>query len=314
MEAVMVLRATGPGKIEVDLDFSSAGVIKALLYNFDFDDYFERIIRNLKIEHTNFLIDKVFPLLENDSGNIWMQGSASRIGTNKWNMETSDNRVTRVGNFLFERGIPLEQMQMNAVGEELVPAAHSEDDERDRGVSLWVFPKAKNDPPPKPKVPPRPIASRYFKIAMITGLSASQAVNVGRIFKGVKLGGGVSLDGIFFMVWDYKNSISCLYIYIGIGLGAGLSFTPKVSATTHGPWTAFTTEKRMSCWQFGRWARFTSAGALSKSVNWITLETPKGIDNVESLAIDTGTTLGAGMSSTIGDFIRVDQPHRFYGP
>jgi hypothetical protein len=309
----MVFRATGPGKIEIDPEYSSAGVVKALLYNFDFDDFAEYKWRDLKIEHTNFLVDKVIPLLANDSGNIWMQGSASRIGTNKWNMQLSDSRVTNVGNFLYGRGIQFEQMQMKAVGEELA-GGHSEDDPRDRSVLLWVHPKEKHDPPPKPKVPSRPLASRYFKITMITGLSVSQALNVGKIFRGAKLGGGLAVDGIFFMVWDYRNHISCLYVYIGLGLGAGVSFTPKVSATTHGPWTAFTTEKPMSCWQFGRWARFTSAGAFSSSVNWITLETPKGIDNVSSLAIDTGTTLGAGMSSTVGDFIRVDQPHRYFGP
>jgi hypothetical protein len=308
-----MFRATGPGKVEVNADFSGVGVLGALLYNFDFDDFADLKYRDLKAEHASFLADHVVPLLEDDRGNIWMQGSASRIGSNAWNMELSQTRVGRVANFLSARGIDSAQMQLDAVGEELA-TNHAEDDPRDRSVRLWVLPKLKFDPPPPRKVPLRPLATRHFKIAMVTGLSVSQAVNVGKIFRGVKLGGGAALDGIFFMVWDTRNNISCLYLYIGIGLGAGLTFTPKVSATTHGPWNDFSTEKPISCWQFGRWARFTSAGIGNKSVNWITLETPKGVDNVDHLAIDTGTTLGAGASFTIGDFIRVSQPSRFTGP
>jgi hypothetical protein len=308
-----MFRATGPGRVEVDLDFSGVGILKALLYNFDFDDFADLKYRDLKVEHASFLADKVVPLLENNRGNVWMQGSASRIGSNAWNMELSQTRVGRVANFLSQRGIAVEQTQLDAVGEELAKK-HVEDDPRDRSVTLWVLPKFEFDPPPPRRVPPRPKVSRHFKIALVTGLSFSQALNVGKLFRGVKLGGGVAIDGIFFIVWDTRNNIACLYIYIGLGLGAGATFTPKVSATTHGPWNAFTTEKPISCWQFGRWARFTSAGVWSKSVNWITLETPKGVDNVESLRIDTGTTLGAGGTSTIGDFIRVGQPYRFSGP
>ena len=69
----------------------------------------------------------------------------------------------------------------------------------------------------------------------------------------------------------------------------------------------------MGVWQFGRWARFTTAGVADWTVNWITIETPKGIDNVYE-SIDTGTTYGAGGSSTIGDFIRLEGPDAFNGP
>lgn len=309
-----MFRATGPGQVEVYDAFSGAGILKALLYNFDFDDFADLKYRPLKIEHANFLATTVVPLLENDKGNIWTQGSASRIGSNAWNMTLSQTRVGRVANLLSTKGITAEQMQLDAIGEEGA-VKHAEDDPRDRSVLLWVYPKFKFEPPPPRKVPPRPLTTKHFKIAMVTGLSVSQALNVGKLFKKApKIGGGLAVDGIFFMIWDTRNNIGCLYIYIGIGLGAGFTITPKVSATTHGPWTPFTTEKPMACWQFGRWARFTTAGAGSHSVNWITMETPRGIDNVESLAIDTGTTLGAGMSTTVGDLIRVGQPEKFFGP
>ena len=244
-------------------------------------------------------------------GQIWMQGSASRIGAAPWNMQLSENRVARVANFLMTQGVDDSQMQLNAVGEELA-ATHAEDDQRDRSVLLWVHPVPEDTPPPPPKAP-KPLTTRNFKISMVSGLSVTQAINVGKLFK-VKIGGGVDFDGLIFLIWDTDNKIACLYVYLGIGLGAGLSFTPKVSATIHGPWTRFTTEKPMSCWQFGRWARFMTAGVGSHSVNWITMETPPGINNVESLSIATGTTLGAGMGSTIGDIIRADKPYRFSGP
>jgi hypothetical protein len=301
---------TGPGLIEVDSVYTGAGVLKALLYNFDFDDSDPFKHNELKAEHTRFLTDRVAPLLTGGTGQIWMQGSASRIGDARWNMQLSENRVARVANFLMSQGVNDNQMQLKAVGEELA-VTHAEDDQRDRSVLLWVHPVPDDTPPPR-KVP-KPLTTRNFKIAMVSGLSVTQAINVGKLFR-VKIGGGVAFDGLIFLIWDVDNKIACLYVYIGIGLGAGLSFTPKVSMTTHGPWTYFKTEKPMSCWQFGRWARFTTAGAGSHSVSWITMETPPGIDNVSSLSIDTGTTLGAGMGSTIGDIIRADKPYRFSGP
>ena len=306
-----MFRKTGPGLIEVDTAYTGAGVLKALLYNFDFDDSDVIKHNELKVEFTRFLADRVAPLLTDGKGQVWMRGSASRIGDERWNMELSENRVARVYNFLMAQGVSDSQMQLKAVGEELAKT-HSEDDPRDRSVLLWVHPVPEDTPPPPPKVP-KTLTTRNFKISMVSGLSVNQALNVGKLFK-VKIGGGVAFDGLIFLIWDTDNNIACLYVYIGIGLGVGLSFTPKVSATTHGPWTSFTTEKPMSCWQFGRWARFTTAGVASHSVNWITMETPRGIDNVESLSIDTGTTLGAGMGSTIGDIIRADQPYRFSGP
>jgi OmpA family len=312
---------TGPGEVDVYADFSGVGVLKALLYNFDFDDFADLKYRALKVKHASFLADNVVPLLEDNRGNIWMQGSASRIGSNAWNMELSQTRVGRVANFLSTRGIASEQMQLDAVGEELAAKHADEDDPRDRSVTLWVYPRFELNTPLPRRVPPRPLVTRHFKIAMITGLSVFQATNIrnflrGSKIKGGKLGGGLAIDGIIFMIWDWTNKISCLYLYFALGLGVGLSFTPKVSATTHGPWNPFTTDKPISCWQFGRWARFTTAGVWSKSVNWITLETPRGVSDIKSLPINTGTTLGAGASTAPlgGDFILLDQPRRFAGP
>ena len=308
-----MFRATGFGKIESHADFVTAGVLKAELYNFDFDDFEGFKFRGLKTEHQNYLKDQVVPLLKNAKGNIWMQGTASRIGTTSWNMELSRNRVLTVANFLGLHGIDAEQMQTDAIGNE--QAHRALDDERDRGVLIWVYPRFQFDPPPPRHVPAKTYLSRHFKISMVTGLSISHTLQIARLLK-LKIGAGLAFDGIIFMIWDTNNNVACLYVYIGIGLGVGLAYKamPNVAATTHGPWTSFVTEKQMHCWQFGRWARFTSAGVANQSVSWITMETPKGIDNVDSLSINTGTTLGAGMSSTVGDIIRATQPMKFFGP
>jgi len=111
-----MFRATGVGKVGVDADFSGIGVLRALLYNFDFDDFADLKYRPLKPEHANFLADEVVPLLEDDAGNIWMTGSASRIGNKAWNMELSQTRVGRVVDFLQTKGIKPEQIQEDAVG------------------------------------------------------------------------------------------------------------------------------------------------------------------------------------------------------
>ena len=52
---------TGPGLIEVDSAYAGAGVLKALLYNFDFDDSDPFKHNDLKGEHARFLTDRVAP-------------------------------------------------------------------------------------------------------------------------------------------------------------------------------------------------------------------------------------------------------------
>ena len=308
-----MFRDTGKGKFEVLYDDShGSGSLTALLYNFDFDVFYGRKFRPLKKEHANFLDDKVLGLLASDRHAIWLQGRASRIGTNDWNMTTSMARASMVQTYLYQNGVKPDQVQPDAIGEEGT-ATHGEDDERDRSVMLWVQPLFKDDPKPPPKrVPPKPKVSQKFKLAMLTGVNVSQSAKIAKFLKG-KLARGPAVDVIFFLMWDPTNSLACIYVYYGIGLSVGLSSLPKVSATMHGPWNEFTTTKPMGVWDFGKFSRFTTAGAWSWSVNWITIRTPAGIKDVYE-KIDTGNTLGAGMSTTIGDFIRVEGPFRYTGP
>ena len=304
-----MFRATGPGKVEIDPVFSSPGIIMALLYNFDFDDMHSTA---LKPEHSQFLANRVVPLLEGDRGHIWMQGSASRIGVAGYNKTLSQVRVNRVAAFLKSKGIASIQMQLDAVGAEQT-AGHALDDEHDRGVELIVLPKAKVDPPPPPPVPTKPKLSRQFKLTMLAGLSAAKALRYSKFFKG-KFGAGVAVDVLFFQIWDTINNLACIYGYVGGGIGVGISKLPSHSGTTHGLWNPFNTSAEISSSQFAGLARFTTGGVGSRSVNWIQLlGTPPGVDNVYMM-INTGTTIGAGASSTIGDFILLEGPDPFSGP
>lgn len=305
-----MFRATGTGKIDVDAKYSSPGMLKALLYNFDFDDMKSAV---LKAEHIRFLSEQVVPLLAGDRGHIWMQGSASRIGENSYNMTLSKVRVRRVGDYLRGAGVAERQMQLDAVGEELA-VGHANDDERDRGVAFLVLPKAKNDPPPAPRPPPKPSVATKFKAAMITGLSVAKAAKWAKYLKG-KVGAGFAADALFFQIWDTENNLSSIYVYVGGGIGVGVSMLPSISSTTHGPWNDFTTSAPISSAQFGGFTRFTTAGVASWSLNFLNMcGTPPGVDDVYIQGFNTGTTIGLGASCTIGDLVLLEGADPFSGP
>src|SRR5690242_8272794 len=97
-EAAMA-KSTGPGRFEIDTRYSGPGMLKALLSNFDIDGDAP------KPAHTQFLDQRVVPLLEFDRGHIWMRGSASRSGSNAHNMALSERRVDKVADHLKQQGI-----------------------------------------------------------------------------------------------------------------------------------------------------------------------------------------------------------------
>lgn len=122
----------------------------------------------------------------------------SRIGTNAWNWQTSAIREQRVQRFLLERGVTGDQIQTHAVGEEDA-VNHAEDDERDRAVKLWVHPKSQDDQPPPRRVPPRPKITRHFKLAKLTGISASQSARLAQFLRG-RAARSAAIEAIFFIV------------------------------------------------------------------------------------------------------------------
>ena len=209
---VSMYRATGPGKVDVLFEAAAANILEARLYNFDFDDFEGRKYRPLKAEHSKFLADRVVPLLQNDSGNIWMQGSASRIGPGDWNMVLSQVRQGTVWMFLVDRKIKAEQIELNAVGDTLA-VHHALDDPHDRGLLISVHPKVKKPPLPK-KIPPRPKINNRFKIAVDGKFPPRWAPHhdynsLGeKILKKIIKKIPVSYSDLPFIIWDVENSLA----------------------------------------------------------------------------------------------------------
>ena len=315
---VPMFQPRGPGKFDVLFDASMANILEALLYNFDFDDFDERKFRPLKVEHSNFLAERVIPLLEGGKGDIWIQGSASRIGSAGWNMTLSQVREGQVQAFLLDHGISPDQIRVDAVGSTLA-AHHSLDDLRDRSVLLWVYPKFEFHPPPK-KVPHRPKISRVFKIAVDGHNPArwakhSQNISLGKkIFKRIVKKLPLSEKDLPFIVWDTTNYLACRYVYIDVNVGFDLSIGSKLPQP-HGPWNSFTTEKPIGCWQFGRSARLTTIGDWKTAQTQIHIETPKGVNDVYT-TIKTGITIRGvqGSFTLAGDFDIMEGPVPYGGP
>jgi hypothetical protein len=267
----------------------------------------------LKAEHASFLSTSVVPILAKDRGRIWMRGSASSVGASEYNKTLSAVRVNRVAEYLRANGVSDSQMQLEAIGEELA-STQPADDERDRAVEFIVRPKKKGEPPP-PRVIPKPqLVSQDFKLAMLSGISGSKLAKVAKYFKG-KIGAGLAVDALFFIIWDTRNNLAAEYFYLAEGIGAGLVILPPFSASLHGPWNTFTTSAPLSCDDFDGLARFTTAGLANKSVNWIHLlgTTIRGAAPVYMM-INTGTTIGAGASTTLGAMKLLGGPNPYFGP
>jgi len=279
-----MLHQTGPGKIEIDSKYAGPGMVKASLYNFDVDG------DSIKHEHRMFILDKVVPLLQDDRGHIWMQGSASRTGTNAYNMGLSKRRVHNIAMVLRASGVIDRQMQLDAVGEEQAQA-HQMEDETDRAVDLVVIPIAKESPPPQKKIPPPPPVSTDFKIRLLGGLTGSA--------------GPFQVENCFFQIADTKNSLTSFYVFSSAGVGKGLIKGLNLSATMKGPWNDFKTNSAIRVSQFDGAARFTTGGVgpwTSNHLNMMGL--PKGVSTVPRvLDLTTGFTIGIGASTSVGDMI-----------
>jgi hypothetical protein len=295
----MAYRATGPGLIEVDPRYQGAGMLKALLYNFDFDDM---ALTDLKREHAEFLRAQAVPLLTGNRGGVWLEGQASKVGVNDYNMVLSRRRVERVATFLAANGVLRAQIQPDAAGEEH-SASRLMDDQRDRAVALVILPRAQRDPPPPRRIPPPPTVTTQFRLRLLgeTTIARTQP-RISRI------GAGPAAEGMIFEIQDVVNRRSAFYGYSGLGAGFGLNAGPWLSATGSGPWNPFTTSASMSVGDFGGPARFTTAGGGNYTANWLhMLGTPTGVDSVYMM-INTGTTYGAGATTTAGILQRIAGP------
>jgi hypothetical protein len=324
-------RPTGKGKWEAILDLEHAGIVEALLYNFDFDDFYEYKSRPLKTEHKNFLKDHVIPALAKEYGYIWMRGSASRIGTADWNMGLSRHRAGMVTGFLMENGIDSEKIEQNAIGNTRA-IEHALDDERDRGVFLLVYPQFEFHPQPKRQVPEKKAVSTQFKIAVLTSISKGLELKALKYFgRLIKAAGelhiviGPAVDVNFFIIWDTTNGLSCLYLYVGVGLTIGVDTHIPLGSTIKGDWTAFTTKAPIFVSQFGPTASFFQVGVSSGglglikwSTNRLTIDAPHPVRDV-TVEVDMPDIVSdivgnAGGSTTHGKFIRLEGPAPYHGP
>jgi hypothetical protein len=279
-----VLHTSGTGKIHVDPRYAQPGMIKAALYNFDVDG------DQLKPEHRIFLQTKIAPLLQGDNGHIWMQGSASKSGSNAHNMGLSRRRVANAAQFLRSLGILDRQMQLDAVGEELAQS-HALEDANDRAVGLLVLPVAKESPSPPKNIPPPPRVTTEFKIRLLGALSGSA--------------GPFQIENCFFQIADKKNNLTSFYVFSSGGAGKGLIKGLNLSATMKGPWNDFTTNSPIRVSQFGGATRFTTAGAGNWTSNHLNMMgLPRSVSTVPPvLHITTGFTMGIGASTSVGDMI-----------
>ena len=295
----MTFRATGPGKIEIDPRYAGGGMLRGLLYNFDFDDAHLTV---LKHEHLHFFRTRALPLLSGDRGRIWLQGQASQLGNRAYNLDLSRQRVSRVVAFLNANGVASGCIQPDAVGEDLSTSTMP-DDPRDRAVAFLILQRERHDPPPPPRIPPPPAVTTRFRLRQLSDVTIARVrPRIGR------LGAGPAAEGMVFEIQDLDNGLSAFYGYSGIGMGAGLDLTPWLSGTDAGPWNRFTTSATMHVGDFGGPARFTTAGGGNYTINWIhIIGTPEGVDSAY-LQINTGTTYGLGATTTVGALQRVAGP------
>jgi OmpA family len=127
-------RATGPGKVE-ELSAPPGRddfVQGALLFNFDFDDDV------VKPEHRQWLDDNAVPLLRpNNGARAFLNGMASQAGAADYNRDLSRRREEDVKRFLMTKGVSPDRLTATFSGEDL-SVSQLHDDERDRGVCVWL--------------------------------------------------------------------------------------------------------------------------------------------------------------------------------
>lgn len=226
-------------------------------------------------------------------------GSASRSGPNAYNMELSKRRVRNIASVLRARGIFDRQTQLEAIGEEEAQT-HALEEEKDRAVELIVLPVAKESPPPPKKIPPPPPVSAEFKVRLLGGLSGSA--------------GPYQTEQNFFQIADIKNNRTAFYTYTSMGVGRGFIPRVPISVTMKGPWNAFRTTAEIRVSQFEGAARFTTAGAgpwTSNHLNMMGL--PPGVSTIPRvLPIDTGFTIGAGASTSVGKMTWIPREEMIY--
>jgi hypothetical protein len=273
--------STGPGKVTTDRRVPVGGV-RAVLSNYDID------VDTPKPEHIAFLDSRVVPVLVRKRARIFLQGSASRTGSDAHNLALSRRRAEKVAAHLISRGAVSRQIQIDAVGESLANPRTPEN-ANDRAVALLAAPLFQLPPPrPPPEPKPNPPTATQFEIRMLGGLQGGA--------------GPVAVDQLFFEILDRSHLLTSVYVYSAMGGGRG---GLPISVTLRGPWNSFATTGALGITEFAGAARFTTGGAASFSINFLNMMgLPRSIaTNPNPLRIETGFTVGVGASTSIGTLI-----------
>lgn len=259
------------------------GGVRAALVNFDVDG------DAVKVEHKVFLDGQVVPILRQGDTICFLRGEASHTGTDAHNLELSQRRADNVRAFLASRGVPPARVREQFVGESLAGSFPGENADA-RAVSLLVARTAPLPPPPSPPAPKPAPTTTQFKVRLLGGLS-----------RGI---GPAQIEVLFFQVWAPSLSVTTFYEYLSGGFGKGRGVA--LSATLKGPFNDFATSAPIATTDFGGAARYTTSGVGPFSVNFLNfMGLPPGVKTIPNpLKIDTGFTVGLGMSSSVGSMNR----------
>lgn len=277
-----MLKLTGPGRV-VRASGAPTGGLRAVLANFDVDG------DTLKPEHKAFLDGQVVPILRQGDSLCILRGEASHTGSDAHNLELSKRRAESVQLFLTSRGATPARVRVQFVGESLAGSFPGENADA-RAVSVLVV-RTVPVPPPNPTPTPAPVVkTTQFKVRLLGGLS--------RGF------GPLQFETLFFQVWAPSLSLTTFYEYAAGGLGKGRGLA--LSATLKGPFNDFATSAPISTTDFGGAARFSTTGFGPFSVNFLNFAgLPPGVKTIPNpLKIQTGFTVGLGMSSSVGKMNR----------
>lgn len=136
----------GPGRVRKESAPSSnlTAPLKARLFNYDVGD------AKLKDEHQKWLAEHVIPFVRScRHTRVNLTGTASRTGTDHFNLQLSERRARGIVDFLEQNGAFRDQIKFLGLGEAPAKAAGKKDEtetDEDRAVVVEVNPPAKRTP------------------------------------------------------------------------------------------------------------------------------------------------------------------------
>jgi hypothetical protein len=132
--------SSGPGQVRREKAFAGSKAARTRLFNYDIGDHV------MKNEHRDFLLANVVPILKrskNTAVQLW--GTASRSGSDQFNLKLSEKRANFIRDFLVQQGALREQIKFRGLGESPAKSAGIADGNEspeDRAVLVDVEPPA----------------------------------------------------------------------------------------------------------------------------------------------------------------------------